>query len=231
MGSFGAPNWLADDVAGLLDFHEAELESFRIVLRQLCEALKEASERADEAEEIENDGLRDSLVELECSLAEDLLGAIFVIGQRFITVVVSAVKGIVKDALSAQPTLVLSVPVEKKDLLTFGHIGASPSPIEVVEAFANYFKHSSEWAPCRWEDGPPAPREKDPLSSQQRKAAMILAAAGATSGSTGVLRAGAKHLLGSADFWLMEQILEPLQAWRGSLGRSLENELRAAKLI
>ena len=100
----------------------------RIRPTQLCEALKEAASRANKAEEMQND----YLVDLECDLAEDLLGAIFVIGQRFITSVVSAVKEIEKEAL--KHNIHLSVSTNKSDLLAFGHTGSLPSSIHVIEA-------------------------------------------------------------------------------------------------
>jgi hypothetical protein len=57
------------------------------------------------------------------------------------------------------------------------------SEVQVIDAFANYFKHKAEWA-----------GDWDKLKTLQLKTAQIIQAVGASQESTGNLRTGSKVL-------------------------------------
>jgi hypothetical protein len=98
------------------------------------------------------------------SVIEDLHGAAFVISQSSITAIVSRLKAIHQFAQSAG-TPIISIPREKKDMLTFKSAVISStgtSQIQAIEAFANYFKHNDEW-PSGWVN--PDPRSKPTIDS------------------------------------------------------------------
>jgi hypothetical protein len=91
--------------------------------------------------------------------------------------------------------------------------------VQVVEAFANYFKHSSEW---RADWGNP--------KGKPAKAIPVLVACGASQFSTGNFRSGAKAM-GNEEFWKVQVFADLLRKWRAALSSLHEAELGRLGLI
>jgi len=164
----------------------------------------------------------DAIVDDETDGIEQLLGVTFVVCQTHITGIVSRIIKL-HDYLVSQRHEVSRGPGQlKKDLLQMGSVqipGSGHSQVEVINAFANYFKHGDEW-PRQWKRG------KD----QQKRTAELIRTVGAEEGSTGNFRTGAEALDNKThhDVELFADILED---WGKKLLERYRSELRSRNLL
>ena len=93
------------------------------------------------------------------------------------------------------------------------------SQVQVIDAFANYFKHRDEWR-ADWNS----------LPQKSASTAQIISAVGASQGSTGNLRAGAE-VLGNAAYTNVTVFIEILNNWRKNLYDGYREELETKQLI
>lgn len=78
--------------------------------------------------------------------------------------------------------------------------------IQVIDAFANFFKHNEEW---EW--------DWSKLKDRSRKTAEIITAVGASQGSTGNFRKGAAAI-GNVDLTRVTILVGIIASWRGVPG-------------
>src|SRR6267143_671924 len=119
------------------------------------DAIKAASRRIDDAQKTGDAEWLDIVVDEECAIIEDLIGTAFVVCQTYITGVVSRIVGLhtYHDKNGPNPLVTTSgVKHAPKgispSILRFGSrkIGRSGrTAVELIDAFANYFKHHEEW--------------------------------------------------------------------------------------
>lgn len=159
----------------------------------------------------------DAIIDEETDVIENLLGTAFVVCQTYISSVISRVRILhrlyKKEHNGAELT---TTSITKPDILAFGSssVGSSDfSEVQVIDAFANYFKHRAEWV-----------RVWDKLPKKDAYTARIIGAVGASRGSTGNLRTGAK-VLGNEVYSNMDVFVGILQRWRQNLYNGYREEL------
>jgi hypothetical protein len=200
------------------------------VLAPLGMAITESGATIDEMTSRFESPWVDSWVDDEVGIIEELLGVAFVACQTFITHIVTHIMRIHKHAAKQGVPLMtvgdisLMTPGQKKVAITrYGYAGEDGySPIEVINAFANYYKHNDEWRLNRvnWDDPTGLPAHTIP----------VISFAGAEEGSTGNLRSGAENL-GNLEYKDLTVFAAHISTWRKSLINAYRAELISKRLI
>jgi hypothetical protein len=194
-----------------------------LVLRAIGEAIAASESRMDALDHDVNSEYLDAVVDDETDVIENLLGASFVVCQTYISAVVSRV-----DALHSLykgqhgGAELTTTSTRKRDIMGFGSPrvrGSIFTEVQVIDAFANYFKHRDEWT-GKW------CKLREPSAATAR----IIQAVGASWGSTGNLRTGAKVLRNEsyADVVLFADIL---RRWLRSVHDAYREELEMNGLL
>ncbi len=150
---------------------------------------------------------KDDAPELQAEI-EDFIGVAFVASQTYITIVVSTLQKLHKLVRLGGKAELTTTSGSKQDLMGYGskHSREKPySPIQVINAFANYYKHRDEWDP-----------DWTKLGGRQKETATIIGSAGAFQSSTENLRIGAKYL-GNTEFSKTRVFVNIFTAWRKQL--------------
>jgi hypothetical protein len=201
--------------------HDAVFSTLGRTLEPLGSAIRDCSVRIHEAHESGSEDYAEVVTDEEVEIIESLLGAAFVVCQAHVNAIVTRIKGIHRAFRTHQGRL-LKLSDNRDAVLCCGttpsESGAYPAP-QIVDAFANFFKHGDEW-PHHWGQ----------LNDQQKRAGAVLLAVGATAGSTGNLRAGAAAL-GNANFQDVQRFATHLENWRAALVAVYEDELRSEGVI
>lgn len=128
----------------ILDYHVDQIER---TLTTMSMAIRESDNTIHLAEETGDEQFIDFVVDEETVFIETLLGTGFVLCQTYITYVVSHVrklhdscqrKGIKLSTTDGSKWAIMRL---ESNLVT----GTPYSEIQVIDAFANYFKHHEEW--------------------------------------------------------------------------------------
>jgi hypothetical protein len=176
----------------------------------------------DKARIDHDDVYADFFLDDDLDLMETHLGSAFVTCQVFLTAVVSRVKALHKYTRSQGRPAFSSTTSSKRDILATGSgpvPGSTYTQIQVIDAFANYFKHRDEWA-VNWST----------LDAQSRNTATIITSVGASQGSTGNLRTGAEAL-GIKFYHNIDACATVIANWKDSLCGSYQRELLASSLV
>lgn len=160
----------------------------------------------------------DMIVDEETDIIENLLGTSFILSQTYISGVVSRVKGLHAFFKKRERRSISNLSSDKKDILIFGGETISSmekevTDIQVIEAFANYFKHRDEWS-----------QDWSRLSEKQKKAADVIQSFNASSGSSGNLRVGSK-VLGNTDYKSVGIFTERLKSWGVNIKKAYSDQL------
>jgi hypothetical protein len=126
------------------------------VLETLSDAIKASDRRLDAAQRAGNAEWAEVVLGEECAITEDLIGTAFVVCQTYITGVASRVIGLHHHHDRENPDSPLQTTSGNKyqstttspSIFRFGSrkIGRSGrTAVEVIDGFANYFKHHEEW--------------------------------------------------------------------------------------
>jgi hypothetical protein len=169
------------------------------VLGEIGNAIKKSANTV-ESDEVLPSELMDQIIDGETMVIEYLLGTAFVLCQAYITGVISTIVSLHRFAESKNESFKTTTNA-KKDILRYGCSENELSSVEVIDAFANYFKHRDEWGP-NWEK----------LPSKNQKTVQIIQSVGAESGSSGNLRQGSAAL-GNPDFVDTMVFLDKLEHW------------------
>jgi hypothetical protein len=158
---------------------------------------------------------------------EGLLAVAFVVAQTHVTQVVSRTLRVLESAKLAGQTLNVFGPPSTKVsryhiLRTASELvpGTTYTQVEVLEAFANYFKHHEEWR------GDWAKLKDD----KAQKTANVIVAAGAKKGSAANFRSGAEAL-GNGSYKNVGVFVSIISAWRAGLTAALETGAHDAGLL
>src|SRR5258708_16142607 len=209
----GQVNWFSEYLSALEDGHGFESEALRRILNPIQLAIRQASERIDhfgEPQSEEQEHVLGAIVHDDCAYIEDLLGPAFVACQTYITRVVSRTKELYRLTQREGKPLPGGDP-SKKALLQAGSprlAGTAVTKVQVIDAFANYFKHHEEWPAVDWKD----------LPDREKATADVIHAAGAQENSTGVFRSGAR-VLDNPALDNLEAFAEAVVAWRGNVAQ------------
>jgi hypothetical protein len=144
------------------------------VLDEIGNAIRKSNTKLGNIEEPPSEWI-DQIIDDETEVVEYLLGTAFVLCQAYITDVVSTVVSLHEFATSKNISLKTTTN-KKRDVLRFGYKSDGFSPTEVIDGFANYFKHRDEWT-TNWQK----------LPERNQKTVKIIQSAGAESGCTGNL--------------------------------------------
>jgi hypothetical protein len=153
---------------------------------------------------------------------EGLLAVAFVIAQTHVTQVVSRTMRVLEAAQLAGRSLTAFAPspeVSRDHVLRAASDvvpGTDYTQVQVLDAFANYFKHHEEWR-GKWAD----------LKGKAGKTAKVIAAAGAAKGYVGNFRAGAE-VLGNGSYKNVGVFVSIISTWRSGLVEALENAAHEA---
>lgn len=203
----------------------------RPVLEPLSDAIEAAEKRLDQqAGEDPYDPDVQGLIDEECGFVEDLLGAAFVVAQRYITITHSWYLKVAKAAEAKVPGQWQLPPGEEKEkpafLERFGPKLNPPATASTVSfataanAAANYFKHESEWG--SWSAAESRGGSKFTIA--------IVTNLGATKGSTGNCRTMATTL-GIVDHKDFEPLIQLCSDWSSAVVHDVEQELKRLGLV
>lgn len=153
---------------------------------------------------------------------EDFLGMAFLVAQTaYVTAVVTRLMGLHRLASTLDKFRLSTTNGSKRNILRYGFQPASKSvfsPIEIVDAFANYYKHHEEWGP-----------DWSILEDKQQRTACIIQSVGAFQSSPKNLRTGAENL-GNPTYSDVGTLLKVLSPWRKTLVQAYREEIRSKSL-
>jgi hypothetical protein len=164
------------------------------------------------------------IMEEETDVVENLLGTAFVVCQTFISTVFSRICVLQSYYKKEHDGNNLSTTsVNKNDIMLFGSLkvmNTDFSEVQVIDAFANYFKHRDGWIG----DWNKLSKRKGGITAQ------VISAVGASRGATGNLRTGAK-VLGNETYSNVIVFANILNKWRQVLHNSYQEELELKQLL
>ncbi|KAB8333110.1 hypothetical protein SD80_014695 [Scytonema tolypothrichoides VB-61278] len=210
---------------------DAQGEVYKRVLEELGKAIEKSTSLANELETDQKllpqqKDYIDYIIDDECLFVEYLLCTAFVLCQAYIVNVVSTVEKIHVRAKQSLGRDLKTIPVcnekskeRRKKILQFGQTlafsyeGDYFSAIQLINAFANYFKHRDEWD-VNWEE----------LEGTQKDTAKLIQSVGAKFGCSGNLRQGSSAL-GNPEFTNTLIFFEKLQQWHIDLASAYDKEL------
>jgi len=207
-----------------LKFFELDLydRSFERILSAIGNAIGDCEENIRKANSTGDEYYTWAVTDDEVDVVENLLGTAYVFCQTYITKTVSDVKALHCHHNKSNPSSMLKTTADSKEsIVCFGSDRIPPgyTKVQVIDAFANYFKHGDEWGP-----------DWSKLPKQSEKTAEVMSAAGAASGSTGNLRQGSR-VLGNKDFKNTILFHDIIKSWRTELYVSYKAELQNLGLI
>jgi hypothetical protein len=172
------------------------------------------------ANERENDDLLDSVAEEESDLLEAIIGTAFVVAQTEIEATVKMVERLHERA-TTDGHILTSTKIERWEILKVDSplLVTNYTRVEVINAFANYFKHRDAWH-WRWS------RLK---KKQEKETAAVIIAAGANEQSSRNLRT-ALHALGikATD---LKALLNEMFSWKKAIRELYRAQLHSLSLL
>ena len=165
---------------------ESVFSALTRILQPISKAIQECSEIIDQVTDCGSEDYLEAVTDEEIELIESLLGTAFVICQTQVTCVVSRIKKLHSFFETQEGRALGGLDNSKAEILNRGATvisGTGYSDVQVIDAFANYFKHRDEW-PSDWAV----------VSGRQAHTVSIISAFGAASGTNGNLRTGASAL-------------------------------------
>lgn len=192
---------------------ERVLESLSNAVSEGAKAIAAASASGDE------DGF-EAIGDEESGVMEGLVGTAFVVAQTHITGIVSSIVRL-HEYSAAHGTQLTTSNGKKAGVvqLESAHVAASGfTRIQVIDALANYFKHSDEWK-LPWSN----------LAGQSLKTAEVIIAIGGEENCTGNLRRGLKIL--GIDKDLLDLLHREVASWGERIIALYELELKSHGLI
>ena len=194
----------------------ARATALRRVLESLSDAAIACHVTISDARTSGSEEYRDAVADEESAVIESIIGAAFVVAQTELNSVIAYV-GHLHAFAKARGQVLCSTDGSKPDIRRFGSpvVGQTRyTRIDLINAFANYFKHHDEW-PIPW-----------PV---KHSTSAMVAAAGAKSGSTGNLRAGLDAL--GIDRDLLTLLNDDVASWATKIASAYRAELRAKSLL
>lgn len=198
-----------------------KIDLLRRVLEALSDTIIEAESSITEASETGYDEYIEAVVDEETAVIEDLLGCGFVACQSYIAAVVSGVKSLHKRA-KADGHQLCTTNGTKDSIMRFrGNTvaGGNYTEIQVINAFANYFKHHEEW-----------PRQWGNATGPAAETIAVIQAVGAIQASTGNLRTGSESL-GNKEYKQLGAFADKLLEWSARLCSEYRRELENIGLL
>lgn len=216
---FSSVAWACQFLRDEHDLESLQLERLLAPIAQELTANRRYFEALEVPENNEERGIFESHLDDKCEEVEGLLSVAFVIAQTHITQVASRALRLLESAKDAGSPL-QGVPTTRDGLLRTCSLIAKNTEfteIQVINAFANYFKHNEEWVGS-WEGM---------KNKQAQSTAKVMTSAGATQGSTGTFRTGSEAL-GNGTYDNVGIFVGIIREWRIQLATLLEAAARSA---
>ena len=192
-------------------------------LQAIRKGIKDSESYVEDVMKSSNDDYIEAVVDDETAVLEDLIGVAFVISQTFISNLVSSIYRLHKyHKMKSNSKDFKTTDGTKKGIMKACSIivpGSQFSEVQVINAFANYYKHNSEW-PVDWRK----------LKSNSKETVKVISSVGASSGSTGNLRK-ATEVLKFKSYSNVLRLLHILENWSNALINSYKAELKHVGLI
>jgi hypothetical protein len=143
----------------------------------------------------------------------------FVATQTEIAVAITAIKR-VHERAKADGHVLKTSDESKEGIMKVGNpiVASNYSRVQVMDAFANYFKHRDEWV-SSWAK----------LKKESMKTAAVITAAGAQQGSSGNLRTALETL--KIDYKNLAELVKEVVVWEKATFRTYKQELASLKLL
>ncbi|MCI0453176.1 MAG: hypothetical protein L0Z51_12465 [Candidatus Latescibacteria bacterium] len=209
MTSHIGPGFKANIFSNLLTTVDIEQQQFSDVFAKFDQLRQEVRVSIAKAKTEYEKEHAETYIEHESRVEEALLGASFVVAQVYISWVISEIVMLHNLATNRH----VDLKTTNKSKAAIMTVGSAPavwskqdsgySQIQVVDAFANYFKHRDEW-PSSWSE----------LGDHQRRTACIIKSVGAVEGPNDNMRIGAQALKLGDDLAILGELLEN---WRKDL--------------
>lgn len=198
-----------------------QIEIIERSLTPLGEAISQCIQTVKEAEETNDEDYIDYVGDEEIGIIENLLGVSFVLCQSYITLVVSRIMALHKSCKGNKIDL-STTDGTKANIMKLGSpllLQTEYSQVQIIDAFANYFKHHEEWD-----------KSWNQLPDRSAKTVQILSAIGASQFSTGNFRVAAKKL-GNYSYDNPQIFSRILQDWSQAVYEQYNLELQANGLL
>jgi len=198
-----------------------QIEIIERSLTPLGEAISQCIQTIKEAEETNDEDYIDYISNEEIWMVENLLGASFVLCQSYITLVISRIMALHRSC-NLLTTDDSKADISKADIMKLGSpllLQTGYSQVQIIDAFANYFKHHEEWDKP-WEQ----------LPGRSARTVQILFAVGASQFSTGNFRIAAKKL-GNYSYDNLQVFSRILQDWSQAVYERYNLELQVNGLL
>jgi hypothetical protein len=205
-----------------MDLFEAEsrTDTLNRTLDALGNAICQCKKAIDQAKASGPPEYGDAVTEGECEMVEALLGVAFVASQVSISRVVSRVMAIHRTAGKKIP--LTTTGKKKPEIIRIGCQGDGedqPTEVELIDAFANYFKHRDEW-PANW----------DKLDNRQAQTKKVIESVGAKQGCSGNMRTGAEAL-GNTGYHDVGIFYRVIGRWEDAVRAGYREELTLKELL
>ncbi|MCK4419262.1 hypothetical protein KAV79_05605 [Candidatus Aerophobetes bacterium] len=213
---------------GALNLYALHLEfisqDFKIdILRRVLEAFSDLIVEVESSitEASGCDEYIEAVVDEETAVIEDLLGCGFVACQSYIAAVVSGVRSLHKRAKADEHQLCTTNETKDSIMRFRGNTvaGGNYTEIQVINAFANYFKHHEGW-----------PRQWGNATGPAAETIAVIQAVGAIQASTGNLRTGSESL-GNKEYKHLGAFADKLSEWLARLCSEYRRELQNIGLL
>ena len=190
--------------------------------------LSEQEDQDDDAlfESTAREFFLDTVLEESINTLEDLLGLTMVICQTRITQIITRVKRL-EIFCNAEHNHQITLRTSKDSLMVLDPFSPIPevTSIQVLNAYANYFKHKDEW-PENWSNL----SHLNQLPKQTQATISILKQTGATENLNNAFR-NAANLLGNQVFYDIYVYNNRLDVWAEEIHNQIERELKAVGII
>jgi len=195
-------------------------------LRMLDRAIRASSARMAKLSPRDDPEYKKSVIDEEYAVIENLLGVSFVVSQIVIANIASRVMALSEHHARSNPgTVVPGLSKNRQQLYHFKSTTVARTPhtqIEVINAFANYYKHRDDW-PLLW--------NPNTMTGPSMPTALVVSAVGASANDSGNMRHGLKVLLGRDDYSNSSAIANIVLTWGTQLHDHYRRELKALRLV
>jgi len=191
-------------------------ETLENILRTLGKAALHAEQRIANVSKTHDDEDITEVVAEETMFIEDILGCAYVAAQSYITRVTSRIRWL-HTRLEHDGHCLTTTNCKKSALLKAHNdtvLGTCYNQVEVINAFANYYKHHEQW-PTKW----------DNADNKSKQTVAVIREVGADENSSdncreGLTALGIDHVF---DVYKMANILVQ---WHANLTDAYKNELK-----
>jgi hypothetical protein len=220
--AFGRLDWCRLDFDSLREVVHEGKDRLHRLHAPLEEAIRELTLKLEDLPTDDDSALwRDSVIETESPVLEDLLGIAFTIAQTQIKAVESGVRRLSKLLCRERQR---SIPNLNEILMRGRTLPNEIHEIEFANAVANFWKHSAEWDWEVWkwyEERPEAQGATD--GKIAARTAKTLRGSGMQSGSTGQMQTLATFF-GILDFRDLSPLRTAVDGWGWGLVREIDRE-------